>query len=146
MKVTRVSGCILAINRAENLGYTAAPDENINEYTICQPYVYEDGRSTGMRMIANLPLVIAFTNQSGIPTDSILSFFPPIPVSPRLTRNPEMDEDTIIEPPPPDYEAIQITDNQNEKCDNEEEFIEEIPPPTYDECMQNELDNVTCHI
>jgi hypothetical protein len=111
--------------------------------------VYEDGRSTGMRMIANLPLVIAFTNQSGIPTDSILGFFPQLPMTPRLTRNPEMDQDSRMgilgmEPPPPDYEAIQIT--ENEKCDNENDYIEELPPPSYDECMQTELDNVACHI
>ncbi|OXA61240.1 uncharacterized protein LOC118433858 isoform X2 [Folsomia candida] len=123
------------VQRVENLGYIAAPDENINEYTICQPYVYEDGRSTGMRMIANLPMALAFTTR----------VYSPYSISPNLSQNLELHHpfqhyQQELSPPPNYLEAHLQIRNSNEKLDDYMERVEP-PPPSYDECMKRSRSN-----
>lgn len=124
---------VVTYQRPETVGYMAGQDENIDEFTICQPYVYEDGRSTGMRMIANLPIAIAFTTHSA---DSIFGVYPPYPMSPNLSQHLESRHFLHYEdPPPPNYNEVNFNHFQN--CQKKIEYIEmqEPPPPTYDECM-----------
>lgn len=119
------------LQRPENLGYTAAPDDQLNEYTICQPYVYEDGRSTGMRMIANLPIALAFTTRSM--QEPIFGVYP---ISPHLSQNSETHNfhQLYEELPPPNYREAHL---HLEDCIEIE--MQEPPPPSYDECMKTEF-------
>ncbi len=101
----------------EHLGYyIPAPDENINEHTICQRYVYQDGRDTGMRMLANLPIAQAFTTRSGMQAHTISPNF-----------EPNQCHHQYFQELPPSYltTLLNILDTRQEE-----------PPPSYDVCMR----------